>query len=71
MFKIFEWDDFCSDWTSGMAIVIAENLKHAREILWNRCQSEGLDYDYVRKEIYGKDPHVYNLQEKVFYVCGS
>jgi len=69
--KIYVWDDFCPNWSSGLAVVIAENLNHARQILWERCSDNGLDYDYVKKEIYDKDPIRYNLQEKAFYVYGG
>lgn len=68
---IYEWNDFCPDWSPGLAIVIAEKLSHARDILWKKCCDDGLDYDYIYKEIYDKDPIQYNLQEKAFYVTGG
>lgn len=68
---IYEWSDFCPDWKSGLAIVIAENRSDARDILWEQCCNNGLDYDYVHKEIYDKDPVQYSLQEIAFYVTGG
>jgi hypothetical protein len=69
--KIFYWDDFLPNWSSGIAVVIAENLKHAREILWEACCDDAMDYDYVKKEIYNKKPIEFSMQKKAFYCHGG
>lgn len=69
--NIYVWDDFCPNWSSGLAVVIAKTKKHAREILWKRCCDDGLDYKYIKEEIYNKDPLEMSMQEIAFYVQGG
>ena len=35
--KLYIWDDFCSDYTSGLAFAIAETESEARELVRVAC----------------------------------
>lgn len=40
--KLYEFPDYCTDYTPGLAVVIADSKKHAIEILSARNKNEGL-----------------------------
>ena len=61
--KLFVWEDFCSDYTSGLAFAIAKNEAEARELIARQ---------------HGNEPHIwgdltaYPLTTRIAkFVCGG
>jgi len=64
--KVFVWEDCFYDYTAGLAVVIARDSEHARDILEDRM---GYRHDDLAKR-----PQVYNLDKckpVAFYVHGG
>jgi hypothetical protein len=70
--KIFIWNkDFLTDWTSGMAVVIAETKEKARQRLWKKLKAKGFDYDIYKYQVYNGPDETHPLKSSAFWVCGG
>lgn len=62
--KLYVWEEYAYDWSSGLAIAIAENPEQARDMIAER---QGW-----RAEELKNSPDVYELDSPIaFAVCGG
>lgn len=60
--KLFVWQGFCPDYTSGLAVAVAETEEQARELV---CKFNGREpYEWGTLEIHDVAP-------MAFSVCGG
>lgn len=70
--KIFVWDvDFMENWSPGLAVVIAENTEEAKNILLEKLEEKGMDYDKYKKQVFNGPDKIVELQKSAFYVSGG
>lgn len=61
--RLFVWDRFCPDYTSGLAVVIAENIEVAQSLLAEQCGYRADDWGRAKE---------YSLDERnAFHVFGG
>ena len=48
-FKLYIWHDVFCDYTCGIAFAIAENPKHAKQLIEAKCH----DWEVIRQELSG------------------
>ena len=73
MLKLYVWDeDFLTDWTSGVAFVIADSLKEARQILRKKMGRtySGYSQQETESDIMQK-PKVLKLTKRALYYWGG
>jgi hypothetical protein len=66
MLKLYVWEDFCTDWTPGLAFAIANSEEEAIQIV-----REKLKYS-SEQETFWRPPDIYNLDSSIgFAVMGG
>lgn len=64
--KVYVWQDVLTDYTSGMAVVVAGSVKEAREMLSEDISEERMASDF------STEPLELNLKvPQMFYVWGG
>lgn len=61
--KLFVWDDYAPDYTSGLAFAVAENSEQARDMI---ADSAGYRSDSLCEK-----PKVYDLNELIVFQCSG
>lgn len=64
--KVYVWEDVLTDYTSGLAIIIAHSLDEAKEVFFKKYPNG----QYVLNDFFGK-PHEVVTEPDAFYVYGG
>lgn len=70
--KIFIWNkDFLTDYTSGIAFVIADNEKEARKILIEKYDNNIGISNTILNQINNGPDEIHELKPSAFYLWGG
>ena len=64
--KLFIWEDVLTDYTSGMVVIYAYDLDHAKKVFLKKFPDE----QYIIDNFFGK-PHEVVTKADAFYVYGG
>lgn len=68
--KLFVWEDVLTDYTSGIAFALAENVEEARKIIFDRFEKEESYLSDTLKSDLASEPKVIDNKEG-FYIWGG